>query len=105
MLKSNNAVDAANTLKTITPVIAWLIMFFLLCDFAAEVTSKFASLSDSYYAMLWYCLPVDQQKYFILAILYAEMPVHLTGFPKELTRETYKQVIIIMESFCVQLIS
>lgn len=67
-------------------------MIFVLCNFGGEVTDQCASLGDSYYEMLWYLLPVDQQKYFILLNSNAQRPVYLDGFVVQCTREMFKQV-------------
>lgn len=58
----------------------WVNMFFLLCDCSDYVAGQFASLSDSYYEVLWYCLPMDQQKYFIFSITNAESHIYFEGF-------------------------
>lgn len=75
-------------------MISWLILFFLVCDFGEEVTNQLTSISDSFYEILWYQLPIDLQKYFILSILNAETSVHLEGFGLYSTRDTFKKVII-----------
>lgn len=72
--------------KPISGILIWMIVFFPLCDFGDKATNQFISLSDSYYEMLWYKLPVDQQKYFILMISDAQEPVYLVGFIAQCTR-------------------
>lgn len=69
-------------------------MFFLLCDYGNKVTSRFAALGDSYYGILWYYLPVYQQKYIILSILNAKTAVYLEGCAIHSTREAFKKVRI-----------
>lgn len=88
-MKSNNAVSAT---RPISPMINWLGIFYLVCDFGDKVTYEFTSMCDSYFDTLWLHLPVDLQKYFILAILNAETPVYLEGFGVHSTRETFKKV-------------
>lgn len=90
-MNSNTAVEI---LAPFFGVLIWLILLFLLCDYGDKATNEFASLSYSYFEILWYYLPVDQQKYFILMISNAETPVNLEGFVVQCTRETFKKVRI-----------
>lgn len=77
-------------------------MFFLLCDYGDKVTNRFALLGDSYYNLLWYCLPVNQQKYIILSILNAKTPIYLEGSAIHSTREAFKKVRINIKLFSVE---
>lgn len=69
-----------------------MIVFFPLCDFGDKVTNRFTSLCDSYYEILWYHLPLAQQKHIILMILNAQRPIYLDGFMVQCTREMFKKV-------------
>lgn len=82
--------------KPVQSVVIWMSIFYLLCHFGDKVTDHFDSLSDSYYEVLWYRLPVKQQKYFILLILNAQKPIYLEAFTLQNTRETFKKVISII---------
>lgn len=92
-MKSNAYLEMFKPLQS---VVIWMLIFYLLCHSGDKVTDHFNTLNDSYYEVLWYRLPVKQQKYFILLILNAQKPIYLEGFSIQNTRETFKKVISII---------
>lgn len=60
------------------------------------VTSAFLELDETVYAILWYNLPVELQKYLVPMLLSTQRPVIMKGvFALDCSRDTFKQVIII----------
>lgn len=88
-LESN---DDADVFLPVPSVITWFFVFFKLCDFGDKITYQLTAVSDLYFELSWYHLPVDLQKYFILMIMNAEKPVYLEGFVIQCTREVFKKV-------------
>ncbi|XP_055305850.1 odorant receptor 4-like [Sitodiplosis mosellana] len=67
---------------------------FLYCYFGKMVTDNFAKISEYLYDIKWYELPVELQKYIILAIQNAQLPLHYHGF---------KVAILNLETFCAMI--
>lgn len=88
-MKLNKTVDLV---KPFPSLMSLLVLFYLLCNFGNKVTDQIVSLSDSYFEALWYHLPVDQQKYFILMISNAQRPIYMEGFTTQNTCEKFKSV-------------
>lgn len=71
-------------------------IFFLICNLGEMVTSAFLELDETVYAILWYNLPVELQKYLVPMLLSTQRPVIMKGvFALDCSRDTFKQVIII----------
>lgn len=88
--------------KPISAISLWIVLFYMLCNFGDEVTDAFLDLNESIYDLLWYQLPVDQQKYVILMIFNANHPVYLEGLVIRSVRETFRKVENFTKSFFFQ---
>lgn len=67
---------------------------FLYCFFGKLATESFETMADCLYETNWLDLPVNLQKYFIVMIGNAQIPIHYHGFGVALLNlETFLKVI------------
>lgn len=66
---------------------------FLYCYFGKLATDSYGNMVDSLYECKWYGLPIEQQKYFIMMIGNARIPIYYHGFKVAiLNLETFRIV-------------
>lgn len=68
-----------------------MLNLFLYCYYGKCTTDSYAAFADCSYQSNWMDLLIDLQKYFILMIAHAQMPLHYHG---------YGMVNLNLESFC-----
>lgn len=64
---------------------------FVYCYFGKMATESFINIADSFYESNWRGLPIAIQKYFVVVIANAQIPIYYNGFGV---------AILNLENFC-----
>lgn len=73
-----------------------LLTLYLFCYLGDEITDRFEKISDGFYNLAWYNLPVDMQQCFPMLIAVAHKRVYTQGVTQaHSTRETFLQVFLL----------
>lgn len=98
--KGQQTNDKMIILSALSILLAWFPFFYWICNFGENLTTTFANLNDSIYAISWHLYPPKLQKYMQLIVLMAQKPVHAKGVAgMKCSRDTFKSVHIVGDLF------
>lgn len=69
-----------------------LVLIYLLCHFATNLSFKSAEMANIIYYTRWYSLPVKHQKMIALVILQGQVPFEMDGYIFYTSLETFMKV-------------
>lgn len=66
-------------LTLIIAILCGVANLFLFCFYGKKTTDSYRNIADCLYDCNWHEMPIDQQKYIIMMIMNAQIPLHYHG--------------------------
>lgn len=80
--------------------IAWLPLFYHLCNFGESIASAFEDFTGAIYDLPWYLSSMHHKKCIVFILLVSQRPVYLQGFPAlNCSRAMFKKVCYLIIAY------